>query len=101
MRYFLGTWAHDSPDDPVRMAYEVTEDRAVLRRIESFPDGRTECETAADQGLVSLVHGDCDVSSFELNDLTMTLTEITAQEFERLWAERRSLPAEFGWQQKS
>ena len=83
------------------MAYEVTEDLAVLRRIESFPDGRTEYDTAADQGLVSLVHGDFDVDSFELDHLTMTLTEVSAQEFERLWAQQRSLPAKSDRQHNS
>ncbi len=88
MTYFYGTWEHDFPDDPVWMAYEVTSDGAVVRRIESFPSGRTEYETAADEGVVSLIDTTFDLTTFDLSDPTMSLVEITAQVFEELWAVR-------------
>ncbi len=68
------------------MAYEVTDNGAVVRRIEGFPGGRTEYETAADKGVVSLIDTTFDLVTFDLSDPTMSLVEITAQVFEELWA---------------
>jgi hypothetical protein len=83
MDYWLVHWSHSSPDDPVWMAYEVTDDKAVPRMIEHYADGRTDRLRVEDQGGPSLVHGDFEIELTDSDEFTTT--EISAEEFERRW----------------
>lgn len=84
MKHYHATWTHDRPDEPVWMAYEVAEDRTVLRMVERFAIGWTDYRDAAREDSPSLLDQPFDPSDMDL-DATMTLREITAEEFEALW----------------
>lgn len=46
--YVRGVWAHDDPDTPVVMLYEVTDDMCVERMVEIYADGRIVREALGD-----------------------------------------------------
>ena len=85
MPYYHSTWTHDSPDDPVWMAYEVTDERNVVRLIEHFALGWTDYREAAQEECVSLLDRPFEPSEADL-DPTVTVEEITAEAFEALWS---------------
>ena len=84
MRYYHATWSHDRPDEPVWMAYEVTEDGKVPRMVEHFALGWTDRREATREDCESLLDGAFDPPEFEA-DATVTLREIAAEEFLSLW----------------
>ncbi len=86
MKYYHATWAHDLPDEPVWMAYEVSEEGHVLRMIERFAVGWTDYREAAREEAESLIDRAFDPSAFEQD--SMTLREITPDWFEGLWRKR-------------
>jgi hypothetical protein len=83
MKHFRATWTHDRPDEPVWMAYEVSEDGRVTRMIEHFAVGWTDYREAAREESESLIDQAFDPAAFD--DPSMTLREITAEEFEGRW----------------
>ena len=92
MEYFYGTWAHDHPDYPVWMAYEVNQDRDVVRMIEHFADGRTDYREAALEGWRSLSDQPFDGPDFEFDEPGLTFAGMTAEVFEGLWREDLKAP---------
>lgn len=86
MKHYHATWVHDRPDDPVWMAYEVTDDGRVTRMVERFAVGWTDYREAAREEAESLIDQPFDPAAFE--DEAMTLREITPDWFAGLWAKR-------------
>ncbi|MDO4259993.1 MAG: hypothetical protein Q4C87_10805 [Actinomycetaceae bacterium] len=39
MNYYMVSWQHDFPDEPVLIVSEVDDSRIEVRKIELFPDG--------------------------------------------------------------
>jgi hypothetical protein len=83
VKHYHATWTHDRPDDPVWMAYEVTDEGQVTRLIEHFAVGWTDYREAAREDCESLVDGPFEPSAFEGD--AMTLREITPEWFAGLW----------------
>ena len=83
MKHYHATWVHDRPDDPVWMAYEVSDEGHVTRMIEHFAVGWTDYRSAAQEDCQSLIDQPFDPAAFE--DGAMTLREITADWFAGLW----------------
>jgi hypothetical protein len=93
MRYFIGTWDHDLPDDPIWMAYEVDAERNVLRMIERFPSELAEYREAALEGWPSLIDQSFpEPDEVPADDPTLALVEVTAKEFEDHWREDLKVP---------
>jgi hypothetical protein len=87
MRYWLVLWHQTSPDLPIWMFYEVTEDGFVPRMIEHYPDGRTDRRIAAAEGAPSLVHSNFYDPDIDPADPEFTTIEVSAEEFARRWAD--------------
>jgi len=83
LKHYHATWVHDRPDDPVWMAYEVSDEGHVTRMIEHFAVGWTDYRSAVQEESESLTDGPFDPAAFE--DGSMTLREITADWFAGLW----------------
>jgi hypothetical protein len=87
VKHYIVTWAHNYPDDPVWMAYEVTDNGGVVRLIERFPNGRTELRNAAEEGCRNLLDAPFIPSEFDPSHPTVTLTEVTGEVFDHFWCE--------------
>lgn len=91
MTYLLVKWKHSNPDEPVVLYSELDDARMQRRKIDIFPDGRwgfaDENEEVGGSGL-----GDAPTPRVEqLNaDPVYEAEEISKEEFEKLWAVRRS-----------
>jgi hypothetical protein len=91
MTYLLVKWDHSSPDEPSVLYSEIDDQRMERRKIDIYPDGRwgfaDDSEEAGGSGL-----GEAPMPSIEqLNaDPDYEATQIDKDEFERLWAVRRS-----------
>ena len=96
MRHILFVWHHDHPDEPDWILDELDADRAVMRRIERYRDGRTVRSSAADRGVPSLV--DQDLSDDEILAAVgapqFSVFRLDAEEFDRLWHGMASRPDE-------
>ncbi len=86
MTYYHATWAHDLPDEPAWMAYEVSDEGHVTRMIEHFAVGWTDYREAVREEVESLIEAEFDPAAFD--DDSMTLREITAEWFGGLWAKQ-------------
>ena len=86
MKYYHVTWAHDLPGEPVRMAYEVSDEGHVTRMIEHFAVGWTDYREAAREESESLIDQPFDPAAF--GDAAISLREITSDWFAGLWAKR-------------
>ncbi len=84
MKYYHATWSHAVPDEPVWMAYEVSDEGHVLRMVEHFAIGWTDYREAWREESESLIDAPFDPAGFGTDDAP-TLREITAAEFETLW----------------
>jgi hypothetical protein len=87
MKYYHGTWTHKLPDQPDWMAYEVSDEGAVLRMIEHFALGWADYRDASLEGSSSLVDQAFDPASFALDE-TMALREIAADHSKACGASR-------------
>jgi hypothetical protein len=91
MRYVRVRWLHDAPDDPVEMFSEIDEKNREVRKVERFRDGHLGYASASESseetwlGLVPVPPLD-EIAS----DPQFLPGEISAAEFERVWALARS-----------
>ena len=86
MKHYHATWAHDLPDEPVWMAYEVSDEGHVTRMIEHFAVGWTDYREASQEEAESLLDRAFDPAAFDQDG--MTLREITEDWFAGLWRKR-------------
>ncbi|EYD77351.1 hypothetical protein Rumeso_01058 [Rubellimicrobium mesophilum DSM 19309] len=83
MKYYHAAWTHDLPDEPVWMAYEVSEDGNVTRMVEHFAVGWTDYRMATREECENLIDQPFDPAAFD--EEAMTLREITPDWFAGLW----------------
>lgn len=82
--YLFCTWQHNHADEPTEFYWEVSQDRAVLRLVEKFRDGRLERDTLDDlKRREPIYRGD------SLHDAAMpSLGEIEVEEAHQAGSER-------------
>ena len=87
MKYIDVAWRHDFVDEPVRLVSELDELRFETRKLEFFRDGRVGFAYADIEMLdTRLGYLQCPPVD-EINaDPQFHVVELSAQEFERLWA---------------
>ena len=91
MRYFRVYWSHEHPDEPIELYSELDEAGWETRKVEVFRNG-TIGFASNSEASGSTVLGEAPVPSLEeiASDPQFRPTQITKEEFERLWARRRS-----------
>lgn len=87
MKYIDVAWRHDFADEPVRLVSELDELRFETRKLEFFRDGRVGFAYDDTEMLdTRLAYLECP-SIAEINaDPQFHAVELSAEEFERLWA---------------
>lgn len=86
MRYIDVEWRHQDPNEPIRLVSELASDRLEVRKLEFYRDGRVRYAPREGGGATAL--GEYPVPSLaEINSDPQFLgREISADQFEGLWA---------------
>jgi hypothetical protein len=86
MKYIKVDWKHDSKEYPVTIYSEISDDGYENRKVEVFPDGRSEYADKNTSLQNKTVLGDQPVPSFEeINkNPEFELAEIAKDEFENI-----------------
>ena len=89
MRYIAVRWHHDSPDDPVELYSEIDAVGWEVRKVEVYKNGRIGHADALEQSGGTRL-GLEPIPSLEAiaRDPQFTPREISAAEFDGLWAKR-------------
>ena len=84
--YILVEWLHTMPSEPIRLYYELDQERYERRKVEEYRDGTLHSADASHgQGSTFLAwEPRPPVAEFE-QDPQFRVLEVTAQEFERIW----------------
>ncbi|MCB1549208.1 MAG: hypothetical protein KDJ41_15435 [Hyphomicrobiaceae bacterium] len=91
MRYLRVIWRHAFPAEPVLLYSEVDEEGWERRKLEIFADGRVGFADSAEQNLSTFLSETQIPSNDEIaSDAQFVPSEIGKEEFERVWAQRRS-----------
>ena len=91
MRYIAVQWHHNLPDEPIDLYSEIDDDRWEVRKVEIYRDGRIGYADSSEQrGDTRL--GEVPIPSLDEieSDPEFTPREITAAEFDGIWAKRNS-----------
>jgi hypothetical protein len=95
MKYIRLKWNHTNPDEPVWIFSELDPRGKEIRKIECFRNGFCDIATAAGSSgsaaLISMPLPDLKVLA---RDPEFIPVEITPQEFEEVWDNRRYLATE-------
>ena|SRR6185295_2255196 len=88
MRYLRVKWKHSFSDEPVWLYTELDDNRCEVRKVEAYSDGRqdfaSESESSGDTRLsLEPIPPLGEIAS----DPQFEPVEISAGEFERVWAE--------------
>jgi hypothetical protein len=91
MKYIRLKWNHTNPDEPVWIFSEVDSNGKEVRKIECFPNGFCDVANA------TVSSGSARLMTLPLPDLRQLArrdpefipVEITPQEFEEVWVNRR------------
>jgi hypothetical protein len=91
MKYIRLKWNHTNPDEPVWLFSEVDLDGKEVRKIECFRNGFCDVATAtASSGSAALMTLPLpDLSLLARRDPEFEPLEITKEEFEEVWTQRR------------
>jgi hypothetical protein len=82
-------WTHSFPDDPIEIWSEIGGNRAEIRKLELFRDGRTGyANLITSSGGSQLCDQKMLLSGEVEKDADLELLEITKQQFEEMWAEK-------------
>jgi hypothetical protein len=94
MRYLDVQWIHTDPDDPIELVSELDDDAYETRKVEIFRDGSMGFASEK-ESFGSTQLGDQPVPSLEeiAADPQFKPRWISKEEFEALWARRRSVIA--------
>ena len=86
MHYIAVEWIHDFPDDPISLYYELDDDRYEHRKVEKYRDGTMHSADATHgEGSTFLAWEPHPTPQEIAADPQFQLSEIPAQEFERIW----------------
>lgn len=91
MKYLRVTWKHSFVDEPRLLYSEVDQRRFERRKVEVFPDGHMDYADAdtssgsTELGLMAIPEL-CEIAA----DPEFEPTEITKDDFERVWAQCRA-----------
>ena len=90
MRYQQVRWQHDFPDEPVELFSEIGPDDWEVRRVDRYRDGRLlwsdDTGAGPGDGVGQAAFDPIDVINA---DPEFVATEITAQQFDRVWTAAR------------
>ncbi len=96
MEYIEVKWIHIHPDEPVFLYSEIDADGWEVRKLEVFADGRVgfaDLTEATASTNTKLSHEPLPSLTEIASDPQFQPTTITPEEFDRLWARRRSAAA--------
>jgi hypothetical protein len=83
--HFVAHWHHDNPDDPVRIFEEVADDRAELRKVEKFRDGRLVRADSVTNATTSLSWGRFPTYPRSRTSPESAVELLTLDQFEDVW----------------
>lgn len=90
MQYILVRWVHNNPDYPVLLFSELDDSRFETRKVEIFLDGsRGYASDSEEVGETRLGIEPVPPISEIARDAEFQPVEITQEEFEKVWAERK------------
>lgn len=91
MRFIKVVWNHSHQNEPVLLYSELNDERFEVRKVETFTDGHWGYASAEEESGGSVL-GSAPVPSLEeiASDPQFDPVEITRDEFERIWADRRT-----------
>ena len=91
MKYIRLKWNHTNPDEPVWIFSELDPDDKEVRKIECFRNGFCDVATASgSSGTAALMTLPLpDLSTLARRDPEFIPLEITREEFEQVWVNRR------------
>ncbi len=89
--YVLVEWLHTASDEPVRLYYELDEERYERRKVEEYRNGVLHLADAAHgQGNTFLAWEPHPPVDEIQKDPQFHVSELTAKEFERVWKQAAS-----------
>jgi hypothetical protein len=91
MKYIRLKWNHTNPDEPVWLFSEVDANGQEVRKIECFRNGFCDIATAEDSsGTAHIMTLPLpDLKALAARDPEFTPVEISKEEFEEVWLNRR------------
>ena len=91
MKYIKVVWKHSNPDDPIWLYSELTDDLCEIRKVEVFANGaKGHADQVEEAGGTRLSIEPLPPLEQIASDPEFQLQEITGQEFEAIWADRRA-----------
>jgi hypothetical protein len=93
MKYIRVRWKHTNPDEPVWIFSEVAGDGEEVRKLECFKNGFCDFAGPADSSGTTKLSTQLLPEMAELaRDPEFEPVEITREEFEKVWKDRRYKP---------
>jgi hypothetical protein len=83
--YFVATWRHAFPDDPVTIYTELDDDRLETRKVEVFRDGSVGWADTTAESRSRLSESPVPTVSEIAADPQFSPREIPVEEFEEAW----------------
>lgn len=91
MKYIRVKWNHKHHDEPVLLYSELDTERWEKRKVEVFRDGRCGYASASESGGSTRLGEEPIPALTEIaSDPQFEPVEITQQEFEEVWAKRKT-----------
>jgi hypothetical protein len=92
MKYVKVKWIHSHPDEPVWLYSELNDDLWETRKVEVFPDGTQGYANQSEEvGTTKLAIEPFPSLDEIASDPQFLPEEITCEEFDSVWAQRREL----------
>jgi hypothetical protein len=92
MQYLKVKWIHSHPTYPVWLYSELDKDRFEVRKVELFPNGTVGFADSTESiGTTMLSIEPLPTTEEIATELQFLPQEISREEFEKVWAKRRSI----------
>jgi hypothetical protein len=90
MKYLFVKWMHNNPEYPVLLYSELDDSKFEIRKVEIFPDGSKGYAGESEEfGKTRLGIEPIPSISEIAKDPEFEPREITQEEFEKIWSERK------------